>query len=76
MKTQEWRSYFSPQEWVVFNREAARRGISADELAAKYLCRALDRMELAEKHSLQAGASVARAIRRLNRTVPKSPFHT
>jgi hypothetical protein len=63
MEAQEWRSYFTPQEWAVFNREAARRGLSADDLAAKYLCRALDRIELAERHGLKEYGRVDRLMR-------------
>ena len=74
MKTPEWRSYFSPQEWSIFNREAARRGLSADELAAKYLCRALDRIELAEQHGAAPPGGVTKAIQNLSHGPRRTHF--
>jgi hypothetical protein len=51
MKPHPWQRYFSPQEWAFFKRDAARRGVSPEDLARKYLFRALERVERAEKYA-------------------------
>ena len=67
MTGRTWRSYFSPQEWAVFHREAARRGLTAEDLAAKYICRAIDRIELAEKYGTVTGGKLADTLKKLRR---------
>jgi hypothetical protein len=71
MKPQDWHTYFSPQEWATFEREAARRGLAADDLAQKYLFQAFNRIEQAEKYADREDL----LLERLTRSFHGAPLH-
>jgi hypothetical protein len=77
VKPHDWHTYFSPQEWATFEREAARRGLSTDDLAKKYLFRAFDRIEQAEKYADMEDLLLRRSMQAFHgKPVHPSPSRT
>jgi hypothetical protein len=62
MQHENWRSSFSPTQWAVFTREAARQDLTAEALAAKYLNRDFGRDELASRKRKHRGVRLRRVI--------------